>query len=130
MPPAVFHRDKCRALREELFQPPPRLDGCERPDLSNQHPDDIPFVELTKYECRQAIFDAAPHKAPGPNGVPAVALRWAWEAAGEEMFALMSACVRAGHHPSIWHESIAVALRKPNKKDYSQPRSYRLIQLL
>ncbi|KAI0073435.1 hypothetical protein K474DRAFT_1603352, partial [Panus rudis PR-1116 ss-1] len=85
---------------------------------------------LSFEECRRAIFHAAPNKAPGPNGILALAIRWAWEVASETIFLLFRACVQIGHHPDIWHESIAVALCKPNKKDYSLPRSYRLIQLL
>ncbi len=34
-----------------------------------------------------------------------------------------------GYHPREWRTSIAVTLQKP-KRDYSLPRSYRLIQLL
>ena len=35
----------------------------------------------------------------------------------------------SGYHPKAWRTLIAVAIQKPNR-DYSQPRSYRLIQLL
>ncbi len=35
----------------------------------------------------------------------------------------------SGYHPKIWCTLIAVALQKPNR-EYSKPRSYRLIQLL
>ena len=45
------------------------------------------------------------------------------------MFHLICLCTRMGYHPKEWHTSIAVALQKP-KRDYSLPRSYRLIQLL
>lgn len=34
-----------------------------------------------------------------------------------------------GFHPHLWRKTIAVALRKPGKTDYSDPRAYRLIQL-
>jgi hypothetical protein len=32
--------------------------------------------------------------------------------------------------PKIWHITIAIALLKPGKTDYSEPRAYHLIQLL
>ena len=42
----------------------------------------------------------------------------------------MKKCLRNGYHPKSWRKAIAIALRKPNKPDYSNPRSYRLITLL
>ncbi|KAL6300206.1 hypothetical protein BKA93DRAFT_717508, partial [Sparassis latifolia] len=88
------------------------------------------FHETTRLEIRKAIFDAAPHRSPGPSKIPAIALRWTWDTIPDEVFELLSKCVRVGHHPCIWHDSIVVALRKPGKKDYTLPRAYRLIQLL
>jgi len=35
-----------------------------------------------------------------------------------------------GYHLVQWRRAVAVALRKPNKADYSQPQEYRLITLL
>jgi hypothetical protein len=48
------------------------------------------------------------------------------------IFLLISKCLRAGYHPRLWRKVVAVALKKPNKPDYSNPlaRAYRLITLL
>ena len=35
-----------------------------------------------------------------------------------------------GYHPKRWREAIGVILPKANKKDYSLPKSYRVISLL
>jgi len=35
-----------------------------------------------------------------------------------------------GYHPQQWKRAIAVALKKPNKPDYSKSHMYRLITLL
>lgn len=43
---------------------------------------------------------------------------------------LMEKCTQAGYHPKPWRKAIAVALKKPNKPNYSNPRAYRLITLL
>lgn len=61
---------------------------------------------------------------------PTIAIQWAWQAHPEPIYTLLAACVRVGYHPRVWRTAIAVAIRKPNRKDYSLPRSYRLIQLL
>jgi ribonuclease HI len=42
----------------------------------------------------------------------------------------MQKCLRNGYHPKTWRKAIAIALPKPNKPDYSNPRAYRLITLL
>ena len=42
----------------------------------------------------------------------------------------MKHCLQVGYHPKVWQKAIAVALQKPHKPDYSNPRAYRLIQLL
>ncbi|KAH9921828.1 hypothetical protein B0H21DRAFT_671853, partial [Amylocystis lapponica] len=54
----------------------------------------------------------------------------AWEAKNEFIVGPMRHCVKAGYHPLAWRKAIVVALPKSNKHDYSNPRAYRLIQLL
>ena len=39
-------------------------------------------------------------------------------------------CLANGYHPLQCQSAIAIALKKPNKPDYTQPRAYRLITLL
>ena len=39
-------------------------------------------------------------------------------------------CLANRYHPLQWQRAIAIALKKPNKPDYTQPRAYRLITLL
>ena len=58
-----------------------------------------------------------------------MALRWAWAVDPTPIYLLISRCANTGYHPSIWRKTVAVALRKPKKPDYSNPRAYRLIQL-
>jgi hypothetical protein len=129
LPDAVQHNDKCDAIRNILFQEPKDL-GVDPPDLSSTLPDELVCPPVTLQEVHDAIFSAAPLKAPGPSGSPNLALRWAWEVAEEELFLLMSECAMAGYHPLVWRCSITAAIRKPNKPDYSKPRAYRPIALL
>jgi len=42
----------------------------------------------------------------------------------------MRKCLETGYHPKLWRKAIVVALRKPGKPDYSNPRAYWLITLL
>jgi len=59
-------------------------------------------------------------------------VKWAWrnEIGRQYIFLLMQKCLKAGYHPKSWRKAIAVALRKPGKADYSNPRAYHLITLL
>jgi len=42
----------------------------------------------------------------------------------------MQKCLTLEYHPQQWKTAVAVALQKPSKPDYTQPRAYRLITLL
>jgi ribonuclease HI len=128
-PLATDHSEKCDAIRAELFQPPAQLAGV-MPNLNIPLQDEIKCPPVTKAEVHDAVFGPTPRKAPGPNGIPFLALRQAWNSADEIMFHLFEKCAETGYHPKVWKDSITVAIRKPNKPDYSKPRAYRPIALL
>ncbi|TFY57752.1 hypothetical protein EVJ58_g6827 [Rhodofomes roseus] len=128
--PAVSHTEKCDALRDELFQPPPPLEGIPEPDLDTVHAEDLPDVPVTSEEVRSSIFEQGADKAAGMSQCQFRILRWSWQVAEEVETALMHHCLKTGYHPKSWRKAIAVALPKPRKPDYTNPRAYRLIQLL
>src|SRR5258708_23777112 len=127
-PPAVTHAQKCDTLRTHLFPEQPHLQEEPVPNM-NGNPEDIEYHSVMKREVKDAIFTATQLNAPGISGLTGRAWRWAWDILEDAMFNLVRLCVDSGYHPKIWRMSIAVALQKPNR-DYSKPRSYRLIQLL
>jgi len=43
---------------------------------------------------------------------------------------LICQCLANGYHPLQWQRVIVIALKKPNKPDYTQSRAYCLIILL
>ncbi|KAJ6593028.1 hypothetical protein B0H19DRAFT_871656, partial [Mycena capillaripes] len=88
------------------------------------------FQDITENEVCEAIFESSVNTAPGDSQVTYKVIHWAWQVASTEIHALMKKCLRNGYHPREWRKAIAVALRKPRKPDYSNPRAYRLIQLL
>ena len=127
-PHAITHAEKCDTLRENLFPEPAPITDEPPIDLEPCN-EDIEYTSVTKREVKDAIFTAAQLNAPGISGLTGRAWRWAWSTLHEEMFHLIRLCADSGYHPKIWRTSIAVALQKPNR-DYSKPRSYRLVQLL
>ncbi|KAG5725035.1 putative 115 kDa protein in type-1 retrotransposable element [Termitomyces sp. T112] len=128
--PAVEHEDKCDALREALFKLLPELENNEEPDMELEQEKDFAHVKVTREEVKEEIYPHSMKKAPGVSQQLFNTVQWAWGAEEDTIFALMHHCIETGHHPKIWHRAVAVALRKPKKPDYSEPRAYRLIQLL
>jgi hypothetical protein len=93
---------------------------------------DLPFEDITEGEIKEAIFGSSSKTSPGHSQMPYQVLKWAWtsDAGWTAIVALMWHCLQAGYHPKSCCRAIAVALRKPNKPDYSNPRVYHLITLL
>lgn len=127
---AIEHEEKCDTLREALFKPPPTLENNDVPDLTREQTQDLTYYKLTWKEVREAIYRHSMKKALGVSQQPFNMVRWAWEADSDTIFALMHYCIESGYHPRPWRQAVAVALRKPGKPDYSEPKAYRLIQLL
>lgn len=132
VPKAVSHQEKCDALRSELYQAPPHLEAEYNPDLHHPQEDDLPFEKITYDEVNEAINGTSASSAPGYSQTNYLTVKWAWrsETGRQYILPLMQKCLEAGYHPKAWRRAIAVALRKPGKPDYSNPRAYRLITLL
>ena len=129
---ATTPEEKGAALRKELFQPPPPLEAFPAPDFTFRSPEDLPFTELAEEELSSALFDSSNISAPGPSQTCYQVIKWAWslDEGRSLIHSLVRKCLATGYHPKIWRKATAVALRKPNKPDYSNPRAYRLITLL
>ncbi len=131
-PKAIDHQDKCEALRKELFQPPPTLNTTFDVNLNVRNPAELTFSPITSSEIDEAITGASVKSAPGFTQITYQAIKWTWqsETGRKRITSLLGKCLTAGYHPIAWRKAIAIALKKPNKPDYSNPRAYRLITLL
>ena len=128
--PATSHQEKCDTLRNTLYQPPPPLPDPIELDLSRREPNELPFQDITETEVHEALFSTNSNTSPGPSQISYTMLKWAWPIIRTELTTLIQKCLARGYHPQQWRRATAVALRKPNKPDYSKPRAYRLITLL
>src|SRR5699024_7101043 len=88
----------------------------------------LPFPPVTTGEAHRAIFQAK-SSTPGQDEIPNAVLKKSWPALGPHIAALYKHCAATGWHPIPFRQALLVALPKPGKKDYSSPRSYRLIAL-
>lgn len=122
-PKATTHEEKCKALRKELYQPPPVLNQEFSPDITNRLDTDLPFTDVTPQEIRDAIFKNNANLVSGHSQITYRVLKWTWANSNGEkhITSLMQKCLRNGYHPKTWRKAIAIALPKPNKPDYSNP---------
>ena len=123
---ATTFEQKCRVFREAMFpEPPPTLPA------SPVAPEEVfQWKVITRSEIETAIFSSNPNKAPGPDGIPFLCLRHAWNAIPEAFVSLYSHLARRGYHPEAWRTSTTAIIPKPNKPAYDVAKAYRPVALL
>lgn len=87
----------------------------------------IPLV--TSAELKRACAKIANQKAPGPDGIPNIALKTAVRAAPEMFLRMYNRCLQEGDFPTEWKKQRLVLLPK-GKKPPDDPSSYRPLCLL
>jgi ribonuclease HI/exonuclease III len=85
---------------------------------------------LTEIEVEKAILSSSAKKAAGPDRISFAILHHAYKAIPTAFFRAYKALFDAGCHPRQWKQAIGIVLAKPNKENYSLPKSYRIIALL
>ena len=108
---------KVRALRRTLFPPPPQADLGDI--ATARHPAPIELPHVVTAEVSKAIWNPAADKAL-LTGEPIIGA----------IVHLFQASMEVGYYPTQFQEANTVILKKPAKKDYLEPKLYRLITLL
>jgi hypothetical protein len=121
--------EKTEALRIVFFPKPPTADLR---DITDYHyPEPLPLdMDIKEDDIRGAIRYVAKDKAPGPDQILNRILHAVIEWITPHLHIIFNACVRNGYHPTAWKRATTLALRKPNKEDYTIPKAYRPIALL
>ncbi|KAJ5544111.1 reverse transcriptase [Penicillium frequentans] len=124
--------DKAEILKKTLFPPAPRANTRDIDARGGRYPAPHPTPSITTREIRNTIERSAPNKAPGPDGIPNLALKHAIRIPAVLTFlaTLFNACLSLGYCPRLFRESTTVVIRKPGKPDYTTPKAYRPIMLL
>ncbi|RAL58910.1 hypothetical protein DID88_009330 [Monilinia fructigena] len=89
----------------------------------------IPFPRIDMSDLEQAILKAG-NTAPGADEIPTRILQVAWSIIKDFVLLLFRKCLELGHHPECFRLATTAIIPKPNKADYTNPRSYRPIALL
>ena len=126
---AHTHEEVANILSQRFFPKTP-------PDVDTHFPDDpAPHPTRTLMQIDRSFIEpllqkATSRSAPGLTGHTWTVIKWAWEADPERLTNLLSACLRAGHHPRLWKEAVVCVIPKPNRADYTMAKNFRPISLL
>lgn len=119
--------EKCAALFATFF--PTSLASYSPPDAPSSQGRHILFEPFSQKDIDSAILKLAPYKAPGPSGIPNMAIKAAHQFLGPALLAILDASLACGHFPTPWKSYSTVTLRKPGKSDYTVPKAYRPVAL-
>ncbi|KAJ7113171.1 hypothetical protein C8R44DRAFT_589414, partial [Mycena epipterygia] len=112
---AVFHR--------KFFPPEPQIP----PPPADVPPAPFPSPTFTTAHVLRAIARISPWKAPGPSGIPNVAISAARHVVAPALLNILEAGLRLSYFPDSWKVFITATLRKPGKSDYTLPGAFRPI---
>ena len=122
--------DKCDAFVAAIYTKNLIIDDNVE-DLSNQdNEDDNNWPDLTENELQNAISLFNPKKACGPDAINFTIVQKSFQSLKNVFFMIYSKFIKTGYHPLCWRTGLGAVLKKPNKSDYSLPKSYRIITLL
>ena len=127
---ATSSQEKAELLSLTWFPPPTIITGQFAIPADFHNPSSRPFIPISDKEIHDALSGTSNTSAPGLSGLNYQVLKWAFSSCPDEFGVIICASVKLGVHHSRWKSSLVVAIPKPNKKDYSLPRSHRPIQLI
>jgi exonuclease III len=121
--------EKAHALRQTFFPQPPEADLSDTHYFNYNRPAEA-WTPIVEHEVREALRMAPPDKAPGEDDIPNRLLKLATDNLAPILTVLFNKSMDMKYCPLQFKKSITVALRKPGKDDYSQPKSYRPVALM
>ena len=124
------NEEKARALQQKLFPKPALADLSDIPEQLPEFPPPLPFPDITEYEVQEAFRSSRGDKAPGSDNIQFKVLKIAALVISPLLTQIYNASLRLHYWPACWKEAKVIVIRKPGKKDYCDPKSYRPISLL
>src|SRR5438876_9337037 len=124
---AISFNQKCNAFLSTLFESPPTSNP---PDWSTHVEKAWEWPKVSTDEIRTAIFSSSTKKSPGPEQIYFLIIQKAYEAIPNYFNQIYQELIQFGYHPKCWKTAIGVVLRKSGVRDWSNPKSYRIISLL
>ncbi|EJD36644.1 hypothetical protein AURDEDRAFT_22554, partial [Auricularia subglabra TFB-10046 SS5] len=118
---------KGRAFYNAFF--PSHPGNADLPDID---PDRRSFASMnvpTRAQIRRVIAKLAPYKAPGPDGIPNVALKKCCDLIDDWLYWIFHGVARRAFYWQPWREFITVVIRKPGRASYNVAKSFRPVAL-
>lgn len=94
-----------------------------------QYPRQLECPPITAPQIMKAIMKAAANKAAGPEGIPNRILHLICDRIKHILVAIFNTYLHRGICSEEFKDSMPVVVRKPDKRDYTQVRTYRPIAL-
>lgn len=126
---ASTFEEKADMLRKKFFPTPPPADLQDIVGALYPPSRDCP-AQITLQEVLETIRRAPADKAPGPDGISNRVLKACAATVSALLTPVYQACVDLAYHPKAFKIANTVALKKPGKDDYTNPKAYRPIALL
>ena len=118
--------DTLKTLLEAHFQE----DSLPQPECSEKEGDDsVIKCILTEKRLKRIISTLPKNKAPGNDNIKNEMITKTWDHIGGPLTHIFYLCLKIGKCPKIWKNSRGIAIAKPNKTDYTNPRAFRIITL-
>ena len=123
------HEEVADILSQRFFaQNPPIVEVEFADDPAPRPTRTLPSIDE---ELVGTLLNKASNKsAPGQSGHSWTLLKWAWVADSSRIVELLSACLKAGHHPRSWKEAVVCVIPKAKRADYTLAKNFRPISLL
>ncbi len=119
--------DKAKLFMHTFPPPQPARITPETVLLSSTQ---LPWSLLTRKEVKSAFFSQKPDKALRVDTIPFRVWHQLWPVVEEHIFQLYSFSLELAFLPSSWRVAKIIAMAKPNKKDCTIPKVYRLISFI
>ena len=84
---------------------------------------------ITISKVKASLNKFHPYKAPGPDGIKAIAYKYLPEVVVKFLCIIYMACVKLHYTPVVWQQAMVVFLPKPGKPNYVKGKFFRPIVL-
>ena len=126
---ATTFQEKVEAFGRQFFPPVPEADLGNMEGYAYPEEVEVP-PRITEDMVGRELKRAAPNKAPGPDGIPNGFLQAMGSPLIRALQELAQACWDWQYFPRACCTARTVAMRKPDKGNYTEPKSWRPIALL
>src|SRR5215471_12221624 len=122
--------EKSEAFLASLFSNSANTAANANDYINNSDKNQNSWSDLTIKEFEKIIFSCSSKKASDPDKIGFLIIQKVYSTIPELFYQLYYKLVKLRFHPDCWKDFIGVVIKKFNKDNYSDSKSYRIISLL